>query len=57
MSRSAILEHLRELNLTGMLTGYKELLDRPGPVTVEQALLELLEAETAQRRLRARPIS
>ena len=53
MSRSAILEHLRELNLTGMLAGYKELLDRPGPVTVEQALLELLEAETAQRRLRA----
>ena len=34
MSRSAILEHLRELNLTGMLAGYKELLDRPGPVTV-----------------------
>ena len=32
---------------------YKELLDRPGPVTVEQALLELLESETAQRRLRA----
>ena len=53
MSRSAILEHLRELNLTGMLAGYKELLDRPGPVTVEQALLELLEAETAQRRLRS----
>ena len=38
MSRSAILEHLRELHLTGMLAGYKELLDRPGPVTVEHGV-------------------
>jgi len=53
MSRSAILEQLRELKLVGMLSAYKEIMGRTGPITVDQTLLELLQAEVAQRQLRA----
>lgn len=53
MSCSLILEQLRELKLTGMSAAYKEITERPGTPTVEQALLELVQAEADQRHLRA----
>ena len=53
MSCSLVLEQLRDLKLTGMFAAYKEIMERPGTPTVEQALLELVHAEADQRRLRA----
>ena len=53
MSCSLVLEQLRELKLTGMFAAYKEIMERPGTPTVDQALLELIHAEVDQRRLRA----
>ena len=52
MLRNEILEQLRELKLTGMLSAYKEVMGRTGPSTVDQTLLELLQAEAAQRQVR-----
>lgn len=52
MSHSEILAQLRELKLSGMLSAYEEIVRRTGPATPEQTLLELLQAESAERRLR-----
>jgi DNA replication protein DnaC len=54
MLHSRILEHLAELKLSGMLSAFEEMTALPaGQKLPEQMLLELLQAESAERRFRA----
>lgn len=55
MLRSRILEHLAELKLSGMLAAFEDVMATApaGKTPPEQILLDLLQAETAERRTRA----
>ncbi|WP_449246442.1 IS21-like element helper ATPase IstB [Desulfarculus baarsii] len=55
MLRSRILEHLAELKLSGMLAAFEEVMATAptGKTPPEQILLNLLQAESAERRTRA----
>jgi len=55
MLRSRVLEHMAELKLTGMLSAYEEVMSasHPRQTNPEQILFDLLQAESAERKLRA----
>lgn len=55
MLRSRVLEHMAELKLTGMLSAYEDVMSasHPRQTNPEQILFDLLQAESAERKLRA----
>ena len=55
MLRNEVLKHMTELKLTGMLSAYEDVMSasHPSQTNQEQILLDLLQAESAERKLRA----